>query len=106
MAKGKTTVYFCQSCGYETSKWMGQCPGCHEWNTLVEEVVEKKSAGKSKICSAAESKVMPLTAITAASEERISTNIKELDRVLGGGIVRGSLVLVGGDPGKIGRAHV
>lgn len=103
MAKGKTTVYFCQSCGYETSKWMGQCPGCHEWNTLVEEVVEKKSAGKSKICSAAESKVMPLTAITAASEERISTNIKELDRVLGGGIVRGSLVLVGGDPG-IGKS--
>lgn len=103
MAKGKTSVYFCQSCGYETSKWMGQCPGCHEWNTLVEEIVEKKSVGKSKISSAAESKVMPLSAITAASEERVSTSIKELDRVLGGGIVNGSLVLVGGDPG-IGKS--
>ena len=101
MAKGKTTIYFCQSCGYESSKWMGQCPGCREWNTFVEETVEKTTASKSK--KAAEASVMKLSAIELTEEERLSTSMKELDRVLGGGIVKGSLVLVGGDPG-IGKS--
>ena len=63
MAKGKTSIFFCQSCGYESSKWMGQCPGCKEWNTFVEEVVDKKSAGtlaKQK-ATASEAKVLPLS---------------------------------------------
>ena len=101
MAKGKTTVYFCQSCGYESSKWMGQCPGCKEWNTFVEEVIDKGAVGKVKRES--EAKVTKLAAIEAQDENRLSTSIAELDRVLGGGIVKGSLVLVGGDPG-IGKS--
>ena len=103
MAKGKTSVYFCQNCGYESTKWMGQCPGCKEWNTFVEEVVDK-STTTTKVKKALEAiTLMPLSAISTANEERISTSMKELDRVLGGGIVKGSLVLVGGDPG-IGKS--
>ena len=101
MAKG--TVFFCQECGYESSKWMGQCPGCKEWNTFVEEAAPKKgSLGKSRI---AREKAVPVTLkeIELKEEERISTGIGELDRVLGGGIVAGSLMLVGGDPG-IGKS--
>lgn len=105
MAKGKTSIFFCQSCGYESSKWMGQCPGCKEWNTFVEEVVDKKSAGtlaKQKATSS-EAKVLPLSQIEMTYDKRVSTDMKELDRVLGGGIVQGSMVLVGGDPG-IGKS--
>ena len=105
MAKGKTSIFFCQSCGYESSKWMGQCPGCKEWNTFVEEVVDKKNAGtlaKQK-ATAAEAKVLPLSQIEMTYDKRVSTDMKELDRVLGGGIVQGSMVLVGGDPG-IGKS--
>lgn len=104
MAK-RSSVFFCQSCGYESSKWMGQCPGCREWNTFVEEVVDKKTlsaAGKTRL-SGDLPKPLPLSAISASDEERITTAYPELDRVLGGGIVRGSLVLVGGDPG-IGKS--
>lgn len=103
MAKGKTQVFFCQACGHESAKWMGQCPACREWNTFVEETVDKKSAGKAKRDLGAEAKGIPLSQIEMTREERISTEIKELDRVLGGGIVRGSLILVGGDPG-IGKS--
>lgn len=102
MAKGKTTVYFCQACGYESSKWMGQCPGCQEWNTFVEELIDKKSAGKVKNAGTI-MKPVPLSTIEMTQDERMSTEMKELDRVLGGGIVPGSLVLVGGDPG-IGKS--
>ena len=105
MAKGKTSIFFCQSCGYESSKWMGQCPGCKEWNTFVEEVVDKKNAGtlaKQK-ATASEAKVLPLSQIEMTYDKRVSTDMKELDRVLGGGIVQGSMVLVGGDPG-IGKS--
>lgn len=105
MAKGKTSIFFCQSCGYESSKWMGQCPGCKEWNTFVEEVVDKKNAGtlaKQK-ATASEAKVLPLSQIKMTYDKRVSTDMKELDRVLGGGIVQGSMVLVGGDPG-IGKS--
>ena len=104
MAKAKTSEFFCQNCGYESAKWMGQCPGCKEWNTFVEELVDRKAlSGSGKRKPASEAKPVPLSSIVASDEERVSTNMKELDRVLGGGIVRGSLVLVGGDPG-IGKS--
>ena len=106
MAKGKiTTVFYCQSCGHESSKWMGQCPGCKEWNTFVEEKVNTKTSGagvNSKI-RREEAKPSRLSEITLRDEERMSTHMQELDRVLGGGIVPGSLTLVGGDPG-IGKS--
>ncbi len=106
MAKGKNvTVYFCQSCGYESSKWMGQCPGCKEWNTFVEEVVEKKTAGKLKSVAGGnqELKSYKLSEIDMQEKERMKTRFPELDRVLGGGVVPGSMILVGGDPG-IGKS--
>lgn len=104
MAKAKTSAFFCQNCGYESAKWMGQCPGCKEWNTFVEELVDRKAlSGSEKRKPASEAKPVPLSSVVASNEERVSTNMKELDRVLGGGIVRGSLVLVGGDPG-IGKS--
>lgn len=101
MAKGKKTVFFCQNCGHEESKWLGQCPACKEWNTFVEEriTVSKSAAVKER----AEVELVPLSQVKTQDQERISTNIGELDRVLGGGIVPGSLILVGGDPG-IGKS--
>ena len=97
MAKAKkSTVFFCQECGFESAKWMGQCPGCKEWNTFVEEVIDRKSSVSTNVKKALEEvKPVPLSAVSSANEERTSTEIKELDRVLGGGIVKGSLVLVG-----------
>lgn len=102
MAKGKTTAFFCKECGYETSKWLGQCPGCKEWNTFVEELVTKKTKGLTGK-NILESKPVAINEVDAADEERISTGFSELDRVLGGGIVPGGMVLVGGDPG-IGKS--
>lgn len=106
MAKDKTTIFFCQSCGYESTKWMGQCPGCKEWNTLVEETVKKtstKHTGAGMRYVADRTKPQVLSQITITKEDKVCTGIKELDRVLGGGIVQGSLTLVGGDPG-IGKS--
>lgn len=103
MAKGRTTVFFCQNCGYESPKWMGQCPGCREWNTFVEETVEKKSSAKAGQGRKAAAAPVCLSSIEMKEEERVSTGSEELNRVLGGGIVPGSLVLVGGDPG-IGKS--
>lgn len=104
MAKGKTAVYFCQSCGYESTKWMGQCPACHEWNAFVEELVDKKTAARSSTRAARERvKPQPLRSIELTKEHRTTSGMTELDRVLGGGIVAGSMVLVGGDPG-IGKS--
>lgn len=102
MAKSRTTVFFCQSCGYESSKWMGQCPGCREWNTFVEETVDKKTTGRSSGKKEQNGSVK-LNEIVTEKEQRICTQMEEFDRVLGGGIVPGSLVLVGGDPG-IGKS--
>ncbi|MGN0482491.1 MAG: DNA repair protein RadA [Lachnospiraceae bacterium] len=103
MKKGKTTVYFCQSCGYESSKWMGQCPACKEWNTFVEEIVDKKSPQEKRRETAQAVKPALLSEIELSKETRYHTQMKELDRVLGGGVVPGSLILVGGDPG-IGKS--
>ena len=105
MAKSKKTIFFCQNCGYESSKWMGQCPGCHEWNTFVEEVTERRAgaSGRAAKSGGKELKPMPLSQVSVTHTERMTTGMDELDRVLGGGLVRGSLVLVGGDPG-IGKS--
>lgn len=110
MAK-KSTIFFCQNCGYESAKWLGQCPACKEWNTLVEETVVTGKTGKSskKTESLAarihEAQPVKLSGIKTESEIRTATGFEELDRVLGGGIVAGSLVLVGGDPG-IGKSTI
>ena len=105
MAQTKNkAVFYCQNCGYESTKWMGQCPGCREWNTFVEEVV-KTSSLKNPGRGGGAGRTAPavLADITIQEEARLSTQIGELDRVLGGGIVQGSLTLVGGDPG-IGKS--
>jgi len=100
MAKNKT-VFFCKECGFESAKWLGQCPGCKEWDTFTEEPVVKKSKGTTAIKNAKEPEL--LSSIKTETEQRMSSGMEELDRVLGGGIVQGSLVLVGGDPG-IGKS--
>lgn len=102
MAKAKS-VFFCQSCGYESSKWMGQCPGCREWNTFVEEVMMSTGGTKKKMYTGKTEEPTLLSKVNSESSLRISTEIAEFDRVLGGGIVPGSMVLVGGDPG-IGKS--
>ena len=101
MAKGKKSVFFCQNCGHEENKWLGQCPMCKEWNTFVEEPVSFSKSASAKLIKDAE--VVALKHVETDQEERIKTKIEELDRVLGGGIVPGSLLLVGGDPG-IGKS--
>ncbi len=102
MAKNKT-VFFCKECGAEASRWMGQCPSCHAWDTMVEAPEDKgRKAGISRL-SKRECKPVSLKEVNMERESRTSTDMEELDRVLGGGIVRGSLVLVGGDPG-IGKS--
>ena len=101
MAKGKKSVFFCQNCGHEENKWLGQCPMCKKWNTFVEEPVSFSKSASAKLIKDAE--VVALKHVETDQEERIKTKIEELDRVLGGGIVPGSLLLVGGDPG-IGKS--
>lgn len=101
MAKNKT-VFFCKECGYESTKWIGQCPGCKQWNSFTEEPVVKKSSNKQTGIKTINEPIN-IADIRAEEELRLCSGIEELDRVLGGGIVRGSLVLVGGDPG-IGKS--
>ena len=109
MATKIKSVFFCQECGYESSKWMGQCPGCRQWNTFVEETVKPKAAavkGVSAATSGGEAgSPKTLSEIVLNDEERYDTHIGELNRVLGGGLVKGSLILVGGDPG-IGKSTI
>jgi DNA repair protein RadA/Sms len=104
MAKRKTK-FMCNSCGYESAKWMGRCPGCNEWNTMVEEieVVVKGPRRTFQHSDGPQHKATPITAIETADEPRVDTDLEELNRVLGGGVVPGSLVLIGGDPG-IGKS--
>ncbi|MFA9556446.1 DNA repair protein RadA [Evansella sp. AB-rgal1] len=105
MVKRKTK-FVCQDCGYESTKWMGKCPGCQNWNTMVEEfeaAPSKKERGFVTSSSTSVAKPQPITKIESKEEDRYDTYITELNRVLGGGIVPGSLVLVGGDPG-IGKS--
>lgn len=107
MAKAKDTVFFCKECGFESPKWSGQCPACKEWNTMVEapsqapvKALVRKPSGSLLFNDV---KPTPINEITAAPEDRLETGIEEFDRVLGGGLIKGSLVLVGGDPG-IGKS--
>ena len=97
------SIFFCQNCGHEENKWLGQCPVCREWNTFVEEKITASGNPKSVLASVKEVEILSLNDVETENEERIYTKIGELDRVLGGGIVPGSLILVGGDPG-IGKS--
>lgn len=105
-SKGRKTIFFCSNCGYESTKWMGQCPGCHEWNTFAEEPVRtggmrQSPTGRKRTLA----RPVKLSEVTAETNERTSTGFTELDRVLGGGIVTGSMILIGGDPG-IGKSTI
>ncbi|ASJ24928.1 DNA repair protein RadA [Laribacter hongkongensis] len=102
MGKSKT-VYVCSDCGTQSPKWQGQCPGCGAWNTLVETVVEPAKAGGRFESLSVTSTVQTLADVEAVEAPRAPTGIDELDRVLGGGLVRGAVVLIGGDPG-IGKS--
>ena len=99
------TVFFCSECGYETPKWLGKCPGCDAWGTLVEQRVTKpsKSSASSFVSASPASRPKKLKEVAVTAEERFTTGIDEFDRVLGGGIVQGSLILIGGAPG-IGKS--
>jgi len=104
MAKTSKTIFCCQSCGYQTPKWMGKCPDCGQWQTLVEESVSKKPLQKIVTgLTAVQAMPVAIDSIEFDRENRLSTGIKEFDRVLGGGLVPGTLVLIGGDPG-IGKS--
>ena len=105
MAKQKQSVFFCKECGHESAKWMGQCPGCGSWGTFSEEPVVKQVQAKSGSGKGTQkvAKPSPIQEVSAEEEPRFTTGFAEMDRVLGGGVVRGSLVLVGGDPG-IGKS--
>ncbi len=109
MGKAKNKLFFCQECGYESPKWQGQCPACKAWNAFVEEPAAPKGVagvlgdGRRKKPGDAGAKPVTLSNINMGEQQRFSTDMEELDRVLGGGIVPGSLVLVGGDPG-IGKS--
>ncbi|MEJ8555200.1 DNA repair protein RadA [Tepidibacter sp. Z1-5] len=102
MAKIKSK-YVCQSCGYESVRWIGKCPECNDWNTFVEEIEDKKSKHDLFIIEKEVQKPVPINKLEINEQERFSTCINELDRVLGGGVVKGSLILAGGDPG-IGKS--
>lgn len=104
MAKVKS-IYTCQQCGYESPRWLGKCPSCGEWNSFVEEIKDNSANAKAKIIKNILPENMPksIKDIKSGEKERYKTNLKELDRVLGGGLVRGSLTLISGDPG-IGKS--
>lgn len=105
MAKSKT-LFFCQTCGYESPKWIGKCPSCNSWNSFAEEIVSKNESSKNEWRAEGRTrseKPKTLNEITSSGEERLESNDKEFNRVLGGGIVPGSLVLIGGEPG-IGKS--
>ena len=101
-------AFFCQNCGYESVKWLGQCPSCNQWNTFVEEIIQKETAknnGWQQYNEANErtNKTIQLNEIKSSEEKRLMTADEELNRVLGGGVVPGSVILVAGEPG-IGKS--
>src|SRR5213595_1090698 len=98
-----TTVHVCSACGHQEAKWHGQCPGCGEWNTLVEERPAQRSSARGAASTARAARPVRLAEVRAPAVARLETGIGELDRVLGGGLVPGSLVLLGGSPG-IGKS--
>ena len=100
MAKAKGSVFFCGECGYESTKWLGKCPACGSWNTMLE---QKKISSVPSINNLTYAHAIPLADVTTTASGRVSSGIGELDRVLGGGIVPGSVTLLGGDPG-IGKS--
>ena len=100
MAKAKGSVFFCGECGYESTKWLGKCPACGSWNTMLE---QKKVSSVPSINNLTYAHAIPLADVTTTASGRVSSGIGELDRVLGGGIVPGSVTLLGGDPG-IGKS--
>lgn len=102
MSKTKS-AFFCQDCGHESPKWLGKCPGCHSWNTLVEEIKVKKNSASPFSRKASEANPKQLNEIQQKDNPKFSLNDSELNRVLGGGVVQGSLILIGGDPG-IGKS--
>ncbi len=102
MAK-KETVFFCQQCGYESPKWMGQCPSCKEWNSFVEETFKAEKGKRKAIDNIV--KVVNINDVEQLDGKRVKTGMAEFDRVLGGGLVKGSLILIGGDPG-IGKSTI
>ena len=104
MAKKKSTKFVCQACGYESPKWMGRCPNCGSWNQMEEEIVADKNDRRSRVSMTGKTaKAEAIQDITVSKVPRVKTKLKELNRVLGGGVVPGSLVLIGGDPG-IGKS--
>jgi DNA repair protein RadA/Sms len=104
MKKNQKTIFCCQSCGFQTAKWMGKCPDCSSWDSFVE---ERLAAGSSRrgfrAISAPQTAPVPIDSIDLETDLRLHTGIKEFDRVLGGGLVPGTLVLIGGDP-AIGKS--
>ena len=102
MAKVKTT-FFCQNCGAQSPKWMGKCPSCGEWNTFVEEVIQRDDKKGFRKPDGRSAQPVKITDVVQSVERRINTHDHELNRVLGGGLVTGSVVLIGGEPG-IGKS--
>jgi DNA repair protein RadA/Sms len=102
MAK-TNTVFSCQSCGYQTPKWLGKCPDCGSWNSFVEEVFQKERSIRKGLEILKPQPPVPICDIEVTDEHRVQVGIGEFDRVLGGGIAKGSLILIGGDPG-IGKS--
>ena len=102
MAKAKTT-FACQSCGFQSSKWLGKCPDCNQWNTFAEERFEKATTPRGELSLGTKDEPAPIHEIDTTEEGRVLCGIGEFDRVLGGGLVPGSVILIGGDPG-IGKS--
>src|SRR5262249_23665890 len=96
-------IYSCQSCGYQSPKWLGRCPDCNQWNSLVEERQERVSHPRGELSLGTKEDPAPIHEIATAKETRVLSGIGEFDRVLGGGLVPGSVILIGGDPG-IGKS--
>ena len=106
MSEKVRSVYVCSECGFESPKWFGKCPRCGQWNTMNEEIREKLSKEPRKISSRSDrASPVPITEISTSEEERYHTGFSELDRVLGGGIVKGSVILISGEPG-IGKSTI